>query len=596
VLEIIGKHEGEGVYNEGAPIYAELKERFPKEMWGKSENGEFRPLFRDYPNSWTRPGVVSLEGQKFALTALGKQVINGEIDPSEAFIRMMIGFVEGDTRPFAILASAFLVARRKLSIYELYWGVVRNYRPGADDLEAALATAPDANEIGDTEVRRLKSLLKLMVSVNAIVAVDKDNWIPWDYSTLQRLAGPTTPQTSASAPNVSLRTLATTANVHFEEAGFVFPNDLVGRFAASLLAKRFLILTGLSGSGKTSIARAFARWMSHVPDQYAMIRVGANWTSGDVLLGYPDALNNSRYQGTQTLNLLLRAINRPQEPHFLILDEMNLSHVERYFADFLSAIETPKDAMSLYSSNEERDGVPYEIFLPANLFIIGTVNVDETTFMFSPKVLDRANVIEFRTSGEVINSFLDQPRHADVEQFAGLGEGFAPAFITEASATAEISSLQAAAEAFKAEVKMLFTILAKHDMEFGLRTAWEMTRYLHFAIRLAEDPDADRLVMLRDSLDIQILQKLLPRIHGSRRRVEPSLRSLFAYCSAPHDWDETGLLNADQILTASTEAARSTSALEQVVPPTVFYSRSANKLHRMLQRCIRDGFVNFAEA
>jgi hypothetical protein len=216
--------------------------------------------------------------------------------------------------------------------------------------------------------------------------------------------------------------------------------------------------------------------------------------------------------------------------------------------------------------------------------------------MFSPKVLDRANVIEFRTSDGVINSFLDEPRHADVEQFAGLGANFAPAFIAEASATAEITSLQEAAEAFKAEIKMLFAILAKHDMEFGLRTAWEMTRYLHFATRLAENPDADRLLLLRDSLDIQILQKLLPRIHGSRRRVEPSLRSLLAYCSAAHDWDQSGVLNVEQILAASTEAAKSTSVLEQALPPTAFYGRSANKLHRMLQRCIRDGFVNFAEA
>lgn len=596
MLEIIGKHEGEDVYSEGSPIYAELNERFPDDTWTKIQDGEFRPLFRDYPNSWTRPGVVSLDGQKFALTPLGKQVIDGEIDPSEAFIRMMIGFSDGGTRPFAILAAAFLSARKKLSLSELYWGVVRNYRPGVDDLDAALATAASSPEVPLNDARRLKSLLKLMVSVNSIAAVDKNNWMPWDISTLQRLAGPATPQQTPEESSISLRELQATANTHFATAGFVFPDDLVGRFATSLLAKRFLILTGLSGSGKTSIARAFARWMSPVPDQYAMVRVGANWTSGDVLLGYPDALDSTRYQGTQTLNLLLRAIENPQAPHFLVLDEMNLSHVERYFADFLSAIETPNDAMSLYSSAENRTGVPPEIFLPANLFIVGTVNVDETTYMFSPKVLDRANVIEFRTSSEVIDSFLDEPSRADVEQFAGLGAGFAEPFISAASSTAEIISLQAGAEAFKAEIKILFSILASHDMEFGLRTVWEMTRYAYFATVLAADPDADRLALVRESLDIQILQKVLPRIHGSRRRVEACLRSLYAYCTVPHVWSETGIQDSGSIVSTTAAASLSTVSIESAVAENAFYSRSANKLHRMLLRAIRDGFVNFAEA
>jgi MoxR-like ATPase len=596
VLEIIGRHEGEDVYGEASPIYEELKTAFPKETWGKVENGQFRPLFRDYPNSWTRPGVVSLDGQKFALTSLGRQVIDGEVDPSEAFIRMMVGFAEGGTRPFAILASAFLIAGRKLSLSELYWGVVRNYRPGVDDLDVALTNASNSAPVPTNDGRRLKSLLKLLVSVNAIQAMDADNWIRWDISTLQRLAGPVSSQTAQEGSNISLRELQSTANTQFAAAGFVFPDDLVGRFAASLLAKRFLILTGLSGSGKTSIARAFARWMSPVPDQYAMIRVGANWTSGDVLLGYPDALDGNRYQSTQTLNLLLRAIENPQAPHFLVLDEMNLSHVERYFADFLSAIETPNDAMNLYSASENRAGVPPEIFLPANLFIVGTVNVDETTYMFSPKVLDRANVIEFRTSSEVIDSFLAEPSRADVEQFAGLGAGFAEAFIAAASSTAEITSLQTGAQAFKAEVKILFSILAMHDMEFGLRTVWEMTRYVHFATILAADPEADRLALVRDSLDIQILQKVLPRIHGSRRRVEACLRALYAYCTIPHAWNALGLEGGDEISAATTLASTSTIPIEPLVAENAFYVRSANKLHRMLLRSIRDGFVNFAEA
>ncbi len=94
---------------------------------------------------------------------------------------------------------------------------------------------------------------------------------------------------------------------------------------------------------------------------------------------------------------------------FLILDEMNLSHVERYFADFLSGFES-NEKIHLHSNGNEtqtisKKNIPEKIRLPDNLFVIGTVNVDETTYMFSPKVLDRANVIEIKTSEENLKHF-----------------------------------------------------------------------------------------------------------------------------------------------------------------------------------------------
>ena len=97
----------------------------------------------------------------------------------------------------------------------------------------------------------------------------------------------------------------------------------------------------------------------------------------------------SVYQSTPAYELIKNAEDDSENPYFLILDEMNLSHVERYFADFLSAIESGEE-IPLYGNNDK-------LTLPDNLFIIGTVNVDETTYMFSPKVLDRANTIEFDT-------------------------------------------------------------------------------------------------------------------------------------------------------------------------------------------------------
>ena len=123
-------------------------------------------------------------------------------------------------------------------------------------------------------------------------------------------------------------------------------------------------------------------------DKYIIVPVGANWTDNTNIIGYYNVITNE-YQSTPAYDFIQKAENDSGNPYFLILDEMNLSHVERYFADFLSAIES-KEEIPLYG--EDRT-----IKLPENIFIIGTVNVDETTYMFSPKVLDRANTIEFNT-------------------------------------------------------------------------------------------------------------------------------------------------------------------------------------------------------
>ena len=139
----------------------------------------------------------------------------------------------------------------------------------------------------------------------------------------------------------------------------------------------------------------------------SLVAVRPDWTSPDALLGYENGLsqcldNGYAWNAPDVLRFILMAAAHPSEPFVLILDEMNLAHVERYFADVLSGMES-NDAVipNLAEENFEwrlpLDG-PTKIAFPANLFIVGTVNVDETTYMFSPKVLDRANTIEFRVA------------------------------------------------------------------------------------------------------------------------------------------------------------------------------------------------------
>jgi 5-methylcytosine-specific restriction protein B len=347
--------------------------------------------------------------------------------------------------------------------------------------------------------------------------------------------------------------IADSASIGFGVAGLKLRKATIQRFIASLLAKRFLILTGLSGSGKTKLAHAFAVWIAESEEQYCLAAVGADWTTNENVLGYQDALQTGVYRkpSNGALDVILRARNDLERPYFLILDEMNLSHVERYFADILSAIESGQE-IALHSADSEIDGVPTRIVLPENLFIIGTVNVDETTYMFSPKVLDRANVIEFRATADDIAAFLDAPSKVDMGALASKGAAFGIAFVEEAKADAQLGSATAAE--FKERLTEIFSVLAPIGAEFGFRTAYEITRFTHFHAKLSGEG-----WQLKDALDAQVLQKLLPKLHGSERRLGPVLKALETFCMT-HECDD-----------------------------------SLKKIRRMQDR-LKDGFTSFAEA
>ena len=267
-----------------------------------------------------------------------------------------------------------------------------------------------------------------------------------------------------------------------------------------------------------------------------MVAVGADWTSNEHVLGYRDALDDSKYRRPTSgaLDVILNAQSDRNRPYFLILDEMNLSHAERYFSDLLSAIESG-ELLSLHSGADLVQGVPPQVPLPANLFIVGTVNVDETTYMFSPKVLDRANVIEFRAEKAELLKFLDSPNAPDIGLVAGKGSPYAPVFLDAASSMpASLKDLQSsiadgvqAQELLKSRLGTLFDLLSPIGAEFGFRTAYEVARFTFFHALLSGSG-----WKLDDALDAQVVQKLMPKLNGSERRLRPVLDALGDFASA----------------------------------------------------------------
>lgn len=366
-----------------------------------------------------------------------------------------------------------------------------------------------------------------------------------------------------------------------------FPPTLPYRFVSSLLTKPFVILTGLSGSGKTKLAEAFSLWISESEAQYCMVAVGADWTNRDPLLGFPNALGEGQYvkPDSGALDLIIRAGNDQAKPYFLILDEMNMSHVERYFADFLSAMESTDGTISFHPDTEIWNScdVPHEIKLPKNLFIIGTVNIDETTYMFSPKVLDRANVLEFRVSKPEMESFLGEPQELNMDALRGAGTAMGESFVAKALQKG------VTAEDLGTELMPFFEKLQEAGAEFGYRTASEIGRFVAICKELAIDPiDANimtqedlehsAIMARKDIIDVTIIQKLLPKVHGSRNKIEKILKELGQLCLEQPENDpfQVNEENEDK--------------------HPVKYSLSYEKLKRMHKRVISDGFTSFAEA
>lgn len=279
-------------------------------------------------------------------------------------------------------------------------------------------------------------------------------------------------------------------------AGGHYPDGEISRFHGAmnfLSSKHFVILSGLSGTGKTRLGIQYAHAVHGLSakesrDPFLFIcPVRPEWTDPTGLTGYYDVLSN-RYMIPPFLEAVLLATAHRDSPVFVILDEMNLARVEYYLSDVLSAVESG-EKIRLHSSGVPLEGsngtpVPAALELPSNLYITGTINVDETTNPVSDKVLDRAIVIDM--------SNVDLP-------------GFFDALVKREPS---LTDARAACEGVLSQAR---TILAPHGLGFGYRVAEEVVRYHAFAEKhLNPTPNS--------VIDDLMVQKVLVKLRGGERQ------------------------------------------------------------------------------
>lgn len=356
---------------------------------------------------------------------------------------------------------------------------------------------------------------------------------------------------------------------------------LVRRFVAALAAKPFVILTGLSGSGKTQIALRFGDWLG--PGCCAVIAVRPDWTGPEALLGYEDALlpvedGRRAWHVPEALAFMLHAAQHPERPHLLLLDEMNLAHVERYFADILSGMESsvpvlPHLALDARGYWRARPDAPARIPVPPNLFVVGTVNVDETTYMFSPKVLDRASTLELRVTTEDLATHYERPLPCKAGHPSRL-----EAFLELAlDARFHIEQPAPHADALAEQLRTLHALLSEGGFEFGHRVFLEALRFAAYLASAGETSQAA-------ALDALVMLKLLPRLHGTRQRLEPVVCALARF-AWEHTWEPDSVLTGD--------ALDFDPLLQRSGEPRL--PMSYGKLRRMTRNLRAHQFASFAE-
>lgn len=337
---------------------------------------------------------------------------------------------------------------------------------------------------------------------------------------------------------------------YIEAKGFNYDGSLIENFYLGLKSKPFVILAGTSGTGKTRLVKLFAE---AIQAKYLPVPVRPDWSDSSDLFGHKD-LNGNFIKGA-IIDFVKDAIDDKTTPYILCLDEMNLARVEYYMSDILSVIETrefdenkkitSKPLVSKeYCRNSNGRNEYGELQFPGNLYIVGTVNMDETTFPFSRKVLDRANTIEFSYV-----DLLSMPSFstATADKITVTNEFLVSKYIT-------LNDCDAADREYIGSVcttlSRINSILEIANAHIGYRVRDEIVFYM------LNNREAD-LLDDKVAFDNQIMQKILPRIQGSSESIKTMLGELLKICESEK------------------------------------YESSAKKINFMIKRYEEDGFTSY---
>ena len=342
--------------------------------------------------------------------------------------------------------------------------------------------------------------------------------------------------------------------------GFTYDGELIENFYLSLKSKPFVILAGTSGTGKTRLVKLFAEAISA---EYKMVSVRPDWSDGSDLFGHTDL--NGNFIAGPICDAFDSAVAEPAKPVLLCLDEMNLARVEYYLSDFLSVIESRE--WNLEGRVVTDPIAQYKDGIPENLYIVGTVNMDETTFPFSKKVLDRANTIEF--------SYVDL-----LPGFDMLDAEVEPLHLSNDFLRTKYLFLATDCEDEKEfvmqvcdELQKVNEILRKANAHVGYRVRDEVVFYM------LNNKNAGNLLTYEQAFDNEIMQKILPRIQGSQTLIKDLLVELFKYCIGNYSGLDTESGNAGKQMQAMADSAK--------------YPESAKKIGYMMTRYEEDGFTSY---
>lgn len=346
-------------------------------------------------------------------------------------------------------------------------------------------------------------------------------------------------------------------------------------FFTALRTKPFMLLAGISGTGKSRIVRKLAqatiteelqrangytgndfandRWTQHSPANFELIQVKPNWHNSMDVIGYLSNIPSPHYVFTPFIEFIVKAWQHPEVPFFLCLDEMNLAPVEEYFAEFLSAIESRSFEGGEYMTDPiikpfnsfgedvakmmvnalfpnftagDTESVTTKIIkhfrtkgltLPKNLIVIGTVNMDETTFSFSRKVLDRAMSVEMNEVN--YDSFLTDTTDDDLKAIVKAFEENKDMKLNDLLVNRHIEAKEIIEKLGKDAhfainyLKQVNALLEGTPFKLGYRAANEALIYLQASYEFGQ---TNRIA----ALDNYTLMKILSRIEGDETKLK----------------------------------------------------------------------------